>query len=267
MRRAKVANLDADTPLAAAAERLLHARIADVRAAEAVAARRFDPDAVHDLRVACRRLRAAMKLFGKKPLRALDAAVERLQDALGEVRDAQLQERWLRSHRAVKLAAGQDRKERRAEARLRQALAFWTRRSEPRLLLALPRVHAGGRLGGSRARRRLRTRVKRVEGALEDARSLDPRKTHALRIAAKKLRYDAELLKDAFDLSAAIAGLAKGQDALGELHDSDVRLELVRGNSRLELAVRGERARRVAAARRELRNLSRLCSRLRSLLG
>ena len=258
MRRAKVANLDADTPLAAAAERLLHARIADVRAAEAVAARRFDPDAVHDLRVACRRLRAAMKLFGKKPLRALDAAVERLQDALGEVRDAQLQERWLRSHRAVKLAAGQDRKERRAEARLRQALAFWTRRSEPRLLLALPRVHAGGRLGGSRARRRLRTRVKRVEGALEDARSLDPRKTHALRIAAKKLRYEAELLGDAFDLADAVEALAAAQSALGDLHDADVRLSEVGRDRRLAPAARAERRRSAIKARAALRRLARL---------
>ncbi|HEX9573554.1 MAG TPA: CHAD domain-containing protein [Myxococcales bacterium] len=260
-RPAKVSGLRAETPLRAAAEQLLHARLADVRAAEARAARRLDAKTVHDLRVACRRLRAAVKMFGKKRLRALDGRIERLQDALGEVRDLQLQLRWLARHRADVREVG--RRLRDAEARLRLVLALWTRRSEPLLLRALTGVHAGGRLGGSRTRKRLRKRIDRLEEALAGAERLEPREAHLLRIAAKKLRYDAELLRNAFDLAGAIAVLSEVQSALGELHDADVGLERVRAKPRLARAARAERSRITALARRSVRRAKLLCSRLR----
>jgi len=99
-RPGQVSGLHARTPLRTGAERLLHARLADVRVAEARALLDLDAKSVHDLRVACRRLRAAVKVFGKKRLRALDPRIEHLQDALGEVRDLQLQIQWLSRHRA-----------------------------------------------------------------------------------------------------------------------------------------------------------------------
>src|SRR5262249_59708622 len=90
-RPGQVAGLDARTPLRAAAERLLHARLADLRGAEARAARKLDVRTVHDLRVACRRLRAPVKAFGKKRLRELDERIEHLQDSLGELPALQLE--------------------------------------------------------------------------------------------------------------------------------------------------------------------------------
>ena len=67
-----VPGLSSDTPVEDAAAKLLHARFADVRRHEIHAVKRLDADAVHDLRVSCRRLRAAIKVFGAKPLKKLD---------------------------------------------------------------------------------------------------------------------------------------------------------------------------------------------------
>jgi CHAD domain-containing protein len=213
------------------------------------------------LRVATRRLRAAVKLFGKKPLRAQDTHLEHLQDALGELRDLQLHLRWLKRHHAA--APPVEMRLRAAEARLRGALALWTRRAAPRLLRAVPHVHSRGTLGGWRARKRLRKRLRKLQDALPAAKDLEPRAAHALRIAAKKLRYDAELLRDAFDLSEAIDLLSDLQSALGQVHDADVRLETVRGRPRLEQAARADRRRSAVQARRVVRRAQKLCSALR----
>ena len=55
-------------------------------------------DAVHEMRVAARRLRAALRVL---QLRELDPKVKALQDALGEVRDLQLQIDWLQGRDAA----------------------------------------------------------------------------------------------------------------------------------------------------------------------
>ncbi|HWE23567.1 MAG TPA: CHAD domain-containing protein [Myxococcales bacterium] len=254
----KVAGLDAGTQLRIAAELLLHARVADLHAAEARALRSFDPDSVHDLRVACRRVRAAIKVFGKKRLRSLDERVEHLQDVLGEVRDLQLRIRWLVRHqadpRAVRARLGV------AKAHLRKALALWTRRSEVLLLREAVHVHGRGHLGGSRVRQRLRKRVRELQRELSQADSLEPACAHRVRIAAKKLRYEAELLSDAFDLADAVEVLSDAQSALGDLHDADVRLQEVRADGRLTQVARAERRRSATKARAALRRLGRVAS-------
>jgi CHAD domain-containing protein len=238
-RAAAVSGLSPQTPLEEAAAKLLHARFADVRRLEIRAVHRLDPDEVHDLRVACRRLRAAIKVFGGKPLRRLDALVEHLQDALGEVRDVQLQLRWLtRHHRA---APAREKMLAEKEAALRQALALWSLRSAPRVLRSLPNVRTNGKLSGKPMRKRLRRRIADVSQALEEARSLKPAAAHALRIAAKKLRYEAELLREAFDLDGVIEELSGLQDAFGDLHDADARVLVTRRDRRLSGVAKRER--------------------------
>src|SRR5438128_2701735 len=81
---------------------------------------------------------------------------------------------------------------------------------------------------GRRTRKRLRNRLGELEEALAQGDPLEPAAAHRIRIAAKKLRYDAELLRDAFHLSGAIEVLSQLQSVLGELHDADVRLEGLR---------------------------------------
>jgi CHAD domain-containing protein len=238
-RAAAVAALSPETPVAEAAAKLLHARFADVRRLEIRAVHRLDAEEVHDLRVACRRLRAAIKVFGGKPLRRLDPLVEHLQDALGEVRDVQLQLRWLARHHGAFPAREKLLAEK--EAALRRSLALWSLRSAPRVLRALPQVRTDGKLSGKRMRKRLRRRIADVSHALEEARSLRPAAAHVLRIAAKKLRYEAELLREAFDLDGLIEELSGLQDAFGDLHDADARVLVTRRDRRLSGVARRER--------------------------
>jgi len=236
---AAVAGLSSDTPVEDAAAKLLHARFADVRKHEVHAVKRLDPDAIHDLRVSCRRLRAAIKVFAAKPLKKLDPLVEHLQDALGEVRDLQLQIRWLEKHGGAPPARQKVLAEK--EATLRSALSIWSLRSAPRVLRALPQVRRNGTLSGKRMRKRLRRRIADVSHALEEARSLKPAAAHELRIAAKKLRYEAELLREAFDLDGLIEDLSALQDAFGDLHDADARVLVTRRNRRLSGLAKRER--------------------------
>ena len=258
---ANVPRLRARTPVRVAAAQLLAARLSDLRAAKARADAALDEQAVHDLRVACRRLRAAMKLFGKKRLRAVDTRVAALQDALGAVRDLQLQVRWLERHGAgVRQARG---KLRAASARLRKALAVWTRSSEPRLLRELRHVRSHGTLGGNRSRRRLLRRLRAVEAELRGADALSQDSAHRIRVAAKKLRYEAELLRDAFDLEELLHATAALQTALGDLHDVDLRLREVRRH-RLAAAARKEREGKASKARRALRRFSSAAASLES---
>ena len=87
-------------------------------------------DAVHDARVACRRVRAGLRLLG---LRELDRPVKDLQDALGDVRDLQLQAEWLRP-RDQRLHRQRATLERKAEKALSAALRRWHTHTLPLLL-------------------------------------------------------------------------------------------------------------------------------------
>jgi CHAD domain-containing protein len=157
-----VAGLSPATPLAVAGPLLVRARLADVRRLEAAFAADGEPDAVHDMCVAVRRLRAALALAGDRTLRALAGAVRALQDALGEVRDAQVLRRWF----AARAGDGDG-----GDA---AALVAWADRR------------------AAKATRRLRTLGRRVERARRRA---SPGRVHRLRIAVKKARYLADLVE------------------------------------------------------------------------
>jgi CHAD domain-containing protein len=263
-RPAQVPGLPARTPVRIAAEQLLATRLADVRAAKERAIRGFDEEAVHDLRVACRRLRAAIKLFGKKRLRAVDERIEELQDALGAVRDLQLQVRWLERHGAGVRQARARARLRKASARLRKALTVWTRSSEPLLLRELAHVRSHGRLGGKRSRRRLFRRLTALETELGSGDALSPESAHRIRVAAKKLRYEAELLRGAFDLDELLEAAAALQRALGDLHDADLRVRELGREENLASVARKERARGAMKARRALLRFTRAASSFRA---
>ncbi len=97
-----VPGLSPDTALSVAEPLIVRARLADVRRQEAAfgddgGAREPDADAVHDMRVAARRLRAALGVLGDADLVELEDEVKALQDALGAVRDRQVQRAWIES--------------------------------------------------------------------------------------------------------------------------------------------------------------------------
>lgn len=86
-----VPGLDPDEPFGSAAGRVVTVRADELWTTAERVRRTGDPDAVHDMRVTSRRLRAALEVFavcfpGKRH-RAVLADVKRLTDALGARRD------------------------------------------------------------------------------------------------------------------------------------------------------------------------------------
>ena len=248
--------LGPDTRRDEAARRLLASRLADVRAYEEVLGAHPAEDPVHDMRVATRRLRAALQVFDRQgTLAPLEREVKRLQDALGEVRDLHVQDAWLaqaargrrgsvRAGLAV-LRAHQSRRVAEGEAQLQKALTRWQRRTVPRLREAAQVLRDGGRYGGPRSRRHLGKSLRRVARRLRAHEgSADALSAHRLRIAVKRLRYEAEVLRPGLrrKMTALLEALVPLQEGLGDLHDVDVRLEWLG-----QLAARGTPAQREAA--------------------
>ena len=218
-----IGGLSAQAALRQAGPRLLAGRLRDLQRCEAGLP---GEDAVHDMRVAARRLRAALRLLRQ---RAEDAPVKRLQDSLGAVRDLQLQIAWLEG-RDPALASRRKALLQKAGRALDRALLEWRVQTVPQLLEAA-RAKFSGRLSGARARRLLRQRLLRLEERLETAlRAPTSSSMHAVRRTAKQLRYLFELVRPAFPAlsSSLLVELAPLQRALGELHDVDLRLLLLR---------------------------------------
>jgi len=216
------------TPLARAAPRLLLARLADARHL-APAAAEGDPDAVHDLRVSCRRLRVALDLLGNGELAEQETQVKELQDALGAVRDGHVQRPWLESTGLQPLLHEADARAGAASAAMGAAVHRFERTAAPVLQEKAKAACPGGKLGGKRMRDEMQRRLQRLDKRLQKARDLSAKNAHALRIAAKKVRYQAELLDRAFpDVAPRLLDDIEAlQDALGELHDADARVSML----------------------------------------
>lgn len=209
-----------------------------------------DIEALHDMRVATRRLRAAMAAFRpflSPRLLAFRDEFGWIAAALGEVRDLDVQidrmTEWrggFPPDRAHALDAIEDiLHARRRSARKRMLLALDSRRYE-RLVARFgdalrhgpPRTFAPGRapilaVAPDLVEKRYR-RVRKAGDRI--ARSSPPELYHALRIDAKKLRYALEFVgtgiygKPAVDFSARVTAM---QDVLGLHQDAYVAMDLL----------------------------------------
>jgi len=185
--------------------------------------------AVHQMRVAARRLRAALRLLG---LRELDPEVKGLQDALGDIRDLQLQVDWLEG-RDDDLRRARQAQLRKAEQRLERQLRAWRSRTLPALLKAAANDSSAS---ARTAAKLLRRRLDRLERRLDRARSrLTPKVLHRARVSVKQVRYLLEVAKGSLPKKATSlqSDLKTLQASLGELHDVDVRIGLVKRNKAL----------------------------------
>lgn len=224
-----------------AARRILAARLADVRHPEASLSGEFSMKGVHDMRVATRRLRAALQVFRETGrLKKVERQVKQLQDALGEVRDLHVQQDWLAQ--ATRQQPAKHRPGLKAlharrhgqlggkSKQLKQALKRWTERTVPELLLRMGQLKDSRSYGGGSVRRHLRRHLKRLEKLMAQyALAPDAASAHEMRKELKRFRYALEIFQPALrrTLGALLEVLVPLQEGLGELHDADVRLELL----------------------------------------
>jgi triphosphatase len=219
-----------------------------------------DPDAVHQMRVAMRRLRAAISLFrdvtadaGRESVKtelkwianALGAARDLdvfLGKTLGPLRDANPGAADL-SELAAAIEARRDK----AYDKALEAVA--SPRFRALVLDTAAWIETGAWLGTGHpalrdrpveafAAKELSRRAKKVSRRGAGLEHLDPEARHRVRIEIKKLRYAAEFFASLFDGKAKtkrrksfLSALERLQDVLGDLNDIAVSGEIVSGEA------------------------------------
>jgi CHAD domain-containing protein len=232
-----------------------------------------DDEAVHDVRVALRRIRTVLELgrsvLGRFHADEVRRALRELMQATGGLRDEEVFLKLL-SSLAVdqpEVAAWIETRRRR-ERRLRNAVARAIRSGQLERGQALLAALLAFRVNPSKDRRLAKFARRAVDRARRDvdrrrsARLDDPEALHRLRIAYKRLRYTVDTFSDALppELAALAQPAARFQGRLGDLHDVDVALGCVRRARALSdptrqallAALALEREARITAYRREV---------------
>jgi inorganic triphosphatase YgiF len=225
-----------------------------------------NPEGVHQMRVAIRRLRSALGLFSKIiPRASFESFAERLRDlglTLGRIRDwdvftthtlaalsRDLGEETVSdiglSARTLRTAC-RDRTQQALSApgytELLLSMGLWLKREDWR---KPPTQIDGNALAGpvtEFAAQQLKRRHRRLLKTASNPSALNDEERHRVRIAAKKMRYAAEFLVPLYPAKAArryIKSLAKLQEMLGELNDAVITrrlLDEVRQTSRDNLS-------------------------------
>ncbi len=232
---------------------ILEARLQAVLAQRQMVLADEDPEGVHDMRVATRRLRAALvavePFYDRKRYRRVVRRVRALARALGEVRDADVLLIYLRKREkavakderagiiGLSDAISTDRAT--AQDTLSTVIAEWADDSEN--VQIFRRFSVAPKTPGSKARKRdlvanvaARALTNDLETFVQESQVFDDEGSaaeafHQLRIAGKKLRYTMELFLSVLDESAhdLLTALKSLQELLGELHDRDVLIDLL----------------------------------------
>jgi CHAD domain-containing protein len=199
-----------------------------------------DEEAVHDMRVAIRRLRTMLRfarpVFGRFHADAVRRSFADVQAATGELRDEEVLGETLEAlgiDDAIFRAWRQRRHAR--EIRLRSAVIAHLRTGEltraRRMLhglLLFPVKAFHNEALGKFARRAVTVARKNVE-SLRDVPTSDAERLHTLRIQYKKLRYAAEIFREALPLDLAVIAepAARFQKRIGDIHDLDMALAAI----------------------------------------
>jgi CHAD domain-containing protein len=209
-----------------------------------------DVEAIHDMRVASRRLRTALELFEDclpdKKARPWRKGIRRVTKALGQARDCDVQIEFVEDF----LSHVDDRRLRPGIQRLLLRLRQQRDALQPEVIRALDRLDGSGVLaeiesvlGPVQAHAHLAhvdTNAPSVRGRaagaiaarLEQMLAYEPyiehpeaiEQLHAMRIAAKHLRYAMEIFSPLYDasLDESIQSVRRVQTELGDIHDCDV---------------------------------------------
>jgi CHAD domain-containing protein len=203
-----------------------------------------DSEAVHDLRVALRRIRSLLRVvrsvFGRFHVKMIRDDLKRVADATGSLRDEEVLVETIDAldlSEADREALGpwlarrgeQERSLRRSVIRMLESDCLEPPMKHLRALLHLP-VRSGR---DKEAHRFARNVVFVVQGQVEALRTADVDNVvamHDLRIAFKRLRYAVEALGPVLppELRAWRQVATKFQKVLGNLHDQDVAMDTVR---------------------------------------
>lgn len=243
---ASAATLDAKLTPLEAAHRAIALAVDQLQANEEGVMSDDDPEFVHQMRSALRRLRSALRVFRKATGRDLENDLREdmrwLAGLMGDARDWDvlatgtlpplLQARG-ESEAGELLAEAAEARRRAAHGALREALSS-TRHS--RLMLALSRWLAepheaawNGRVE-KLAARVLEKRFARAMAALKDLSHDDPAQRHRIRIEAKRFRHAVDALDSIYPRKRVrdfVRPLGKVQSALGDANDAAVALRLL----------------------------------------
>jgi CHAD domain-containing protein len=214
-----------------------------------------DPEGVHSMRVASRRLRSALRDFlpylCKRGLNSIQKQLRSIADALGEVRDqdvAIMALQKIETHAPAEVSPTlttfiDARKELRERARKELKLILETgqlRELESDFIAGVDKavVTQEQKTQDPPSSRRLTfrkmsraiilVRLKELEKLSKDVFSpFEIETLHEMRIAAKRLRYAVELFQQCWGHSIGIYAkrAARMQSALGDVHDCDVWIE------------------------------------------
>lgn len=248
--KAEPVALPPDASVAGGFAAIAYSCLRHYRLNEAVLLEAADADALHQMRVALRRLRSSLSLFGGI---VRDADHARLREELrwftgrfGQARNFDVFSKRLPKRRRRPRAGEEDVREALSAARERSyadALNAIRSRRGRELMLALVRwIELGGWRDRGKARRpllpfaaaRMEKRWGMVAAAGERLAALDPEERHRLRIEVKKMRYAAEFLASLHG-ARGVAGRRKRfvsaardlQESLGALNDAATARELV----------------------------------------
>jgi CHAD domain-containing protein len=253
--------------MATAARKVLAAQYAAMQECEATAREGADPEGVHDMRVAVRRMRAALRvadpyLHGKtvkrvrQDLRAIAHALGAVRDLDVLIKNAESFRDDLPDERRADLdplldAWTADRKQARKQllrlldsadyARFRKHMAaFLEEADSPPDPEAEPAPYQVRHVLASALWERYEA-VRAYETVMAQA---TVPQLHALRITGKYLRYTLEFYRHVLPAEAGdlIDDVVKLQDALGELHDADVAAGLIREHIAAEQPRRRKKA-------------------------
>jgi CHAD domain-containing protein len=211
-----------------------------------------DPEAVHRMRVASRRLRAGLPVFSRcfppKTYQKISRGIRRITRDLGDARDLDVQIRYLEgilsNHKGgddqamegclALLSGTRGRREalqpkvvadcarldqKGVIALLEQRIGVWKKASRPSDT-SLP-----GQFPIRRAQRAIERRIKKLTSyapMVQDPGAMEAH--HAMRIAAKRLRYLLEVYTSLYnkEFKPIVRRLKTLQEILGNIHDCDV---------------------------------------------
>jgi triphosphatase len=252
--KAEAVRFPADASAAEAFQAIARSCLAHLLANDRIVRRAPDPDAVHQMRVALRRLRAAITLFKEvardTEVDAVKTELRWITNALGSARDLDVyldtillpeQERSEHNPDLDRIVA--EVRAKRDEAYAALATALRSPRYTRALLDTAGWIEAGPWLSAGKdappaqpaidlARAQLKRRWRSVRRSLKHVRAMSPEERHEVRIAIKKLRYGSEFFSTLFrkqDVKRherkALQAFEALQEALGKLNDIAVAAE------------------------------------------